>query len=62
MASNFTEAGTTSGFWRRSGRVVHHGAKETYWFRLLCRDAIHLLAHPSTTQRLQTRDTCVRSI
>jgi hypothetical protein len=38
-ASNFTEAGTTSGFGRRSGRFVHHGAKKTYWFRLLRRDA-----------------------
>jgi len=58
-ASNFTEAGTTSGFGRRSGHFVHHGAKKTYWFRLLRCDALHLLHapfdHPALTDRRHMR-------
>lgn len=30
-ASNFTALGTTSGYGRRSGRFVYHGAKKLYW-------------------------------
>ncbi len=54
-ASNFTELGTTSGYGRRAGRFVHHGGKKAYWFRLLRRDALHLLQapfdHPLLTDR-----------
>ena len=54
-ASNFTELGTTSGYGRRAGRFVHHGDKKAYWFRLLRRDALHLLQapfdHPLLTDR-----------
>ena len=42
-ASNFTLLGTTSGFGRRAGRFVHHGAKKAYWLRTLRRDAFRLL-------------------
>ena len=43
-ASNFTLVGTTSGFGRRAGRFVHHGAKKAYWLRTLRRDALCLLS------------------
>lgn len=43
-ASNFTLLGTTSGFGRRAGRFIHHGAKKTYWLKTLRRDALGLLA------------------
>ena len=43
-ASGFTLLGTTSGFGRRAGRFVHHGAKKAYWLRTLRRDALGLLA------------------
>ena len=50
-ASNFSELGTTSGYGRRAGRFVHHGAKKAYWFRTLRRDATSLLTacfdHPA---------------
>ena len=42
-ASNFTLLGTTSGFGRRAGRFVHHGAKKAYWLKTLRRDAFRLL-------------------
>ncbi|MGH9292733.1 MAG: ISAs1 family transposase, partial [Acidimicrobiales bacterium] len=42
-ASNFTLLGTTSGFGRRAGRFVHHGAEKAYWLRTLRRDATRLL-------------------
>jgi predicted transposase YbfD/YdcC len=42
-ASNFTLLGTTSGFGRRAGRFVHHGAKKAYWIKTLRRDALRLL-------------------
>jgi predicted transposase YbfD/YdcC len=42
-ASNFTLVGTTSGFGRRAGRFVHHGAKKAYWIKTLRRDALRLL-------------------
>ncbi|MGH3025431.1 MAG: ISAs1 family transposase, partial [Gaiellaceae bacterium] len=42
-ASNFTLLGTTSGFGRRAGRFVHHGAKKAYWLKTLRRDALGLL-------------------
>ena len=42
-ASNFTALGTTSGYGRRSGRFVYHGAKKVYWFRPLRSDAVSLL-------------------
>ncbi len=58
-ASNFTEGGATSGYGRRSGHFVHHGAKKLYWFRLLRGDAIHLLQapfdHPVLTDRRHMR-------
>ena len=54
-ASNFTQLGTTSGYGRRAGRFVHHGEHKAYWFRLLRRDATHLLQapfdHPALTDR-----------
>ena len=54
-ASNFTELGTTSGYGRRSGRFVHHGAAKAYWLYMLRRDAHVLLKadfdHPSLLER-----------
>jgi predicted transposase YbfD/YdcC len=50
-ASNFAALGTTSGYGRRAGRFVHHGAKKAYWLRSLRRDAAALLGsdfdHPA---------------
>lgn len=42
-ASNFTCLGETSGYSRKAGRFVHHGAKKAYWLRILRRDALGLL-------------------
>ena len=54
-ASNFIQAGVTAGYGRRAGRFVHHGDSKAYWFRLLRRDALGLLAaefdHPLLSPR-----------
>lgn len=54
-ASNFALVGNTSGFGRRAGRFVHHGATKAYWLRPLRRDALRLLRadfdHPLISPR-----------
>ena len=45
-ASNFTKLGETSGYGRKAGRFVHHGAPKVYWLRCLRRDALRLLSSP----------------
>jgi predicted transposase YbfD/YdcC len=55
QASNFTPLGATSGYGRRAGRFVHHGATKAYWYRALRRDALGLLSmqfdHPALCPR-----------
>ena len=55
QASNFTPLGTTSGYGRRAGRFVHHGAAKAYWYRALRRGALGLLSmqfdHPALCPR-----------
>jgi hypothetical protein len=55
QASNFTPLGATSGYGRRAGRFVHHGATKACWYRALRRDAPGLLSmqfdHPAPCPR-----------
>ena len=45
-ASNFTPAGETSGYGRRSGQWVHHGNKKLCWLYPLHRDVASILSSP----------------